>query len=253
MPQPLKLLIVEDNAADAELLLRQLRRNDYEPAWERVDTEADFLSRLDPGLDLIISDYEMPQFSGFRAVQLLKESGLDVPLILVSGTIGEEIAVQAMKEGAVDYLLKDRLVRLGPAVARALEERQLRRVQRRADEELRIAHAQVQQLLAHSPVVIYGLKLDGSRAVPRFFSENITTMLGFTPTECLHGDWWLSQVHPEDRTRVLKVLETGLARDGIYHGIPPPAQGRHLSLGGGSQSRASRRKPRDEGNRGNLD
>ncbi len=108
MPRPIRILIAEDNPSDAELALFQLRRDGFEPTWERVDTEEDYVARLSIGLDLILSDYEMPQFNGIRALELLKSSGLDIPFILVSGTIGEDTAVLAMKAGASDYLLKDR-------------------------------------------------------------------------------------------------------------------------------------------------
>jgi PAS domain S-box-containing protein len=137
MSQPLKLLIAEDNPADAEMLLRALRRAGFEPDWRRVDTEREYLEQLNGGLDLVLSDYEMPQFSGLRALELLKTSGLEVPLIIVSGTIGEDTAVAAMKLGAADYLLKDRLARVGQAVSQALEQSRLRRETRQIHEALK--------------------------------------------------------------------------------------------------------------------
>lgn len=137
MPQPLKLLIAEDNPADAEMLLRTLRRAGFDPDWRRVDTEREYLEQLNGGLDLVLSDYEMPQFSGLRALELLKASGLEVPLIIVSGTIGEDTAVAAMKLGAADYLLKDRLARVGQAVSQALEQSRLRRETRQIHEALK--------------------------------------------------------------------------------------------------------------------
>ena len=124
--QPLRVLIVEDNPNDAELMLRELRRGGFNPDWKRVDTEADFSGSLDPKLDIILSDYAMPQFSGLRALQLLRERQLDIPFILVSATIGEETAVAAMRSGATDYLLKDRLGRLGQAVVHAMDQKRLR-------------------------------------------------------------------------------------------------------------------------------
>jgi two-component system, cell cycle sensor histidine kinase and response regulator CckA len=123
MPHRIQILIVEDNPADADLVVRELRRSGFEFDWQRVDTEAAYLARLNPGLHLILSDYQMPQFSGLRALELLKQKpALDIPFIIVSGTIGEELAVMAMQQGAADYLLKDRIARLGPAVSRALQE-----------------------------------------------------------------------------------------------------------------------------------
>jgi PAS domain S-box-containing protein len=125
--KPIRVLIAEDNPADAELVLRELRRAEFDPQWHRVETEADYRRSLRPDLDLILSDFEMPEFNGLRALELLKESGYEIPFIMVSGTIGEETAVVAIKKGAADYLMKDRLTRLGMAVSHALEEARLRR------------------------------------------------------------------------------------------------------------------------------
>ena len=137
MAASLKILIVEDNPADAELLIRELRRAGFDPEWSRVDTEPEYLASLNENLDGILSDYDMPQFNGLRALELLKERGLEVPFIIVSGTIGEETAVNAMKEGAADYLLKDRLARLGPAILHALEKGRAHRERKQAEEALR--------------------------------------------------------------------------------------------------------------------
>ena len=138
MATPLRVLILEDRASDAELNLRELRRAGFDPDWERVETEADYVAHLDPSLDLILADYALPQFDGLLALQLLQGRGLDIPFIIVSGTIGEELAVNAMKRGATDYLLKDRLARLGPAVTQALEQHRLRRERKQVEERLRV-------------------------------------------------------------------------------------------------------------------
>ncbi|MFN2542462.1 MAG: response regulator [Chthoniobacterales bacterium] len=135
--RPLNVLIVEDNPSDAELMLRELRRAGFAPDWRRVDTEADFSTNLDPKIDIILSDYSMPQFSGLRALELVNERRLAVPFIIVSGSIGEDTAVAAMRSGASDYLLKDRLARLGQAVEGALEQKQLRDERKQAEERLR--------------------------------------------------------------------------------------------------------------------
>src|SRR3954447_7896627 len=127
MAERLKVLIAEDNPNDVELLLRELRRSGFEPDWTRVDTEPEFNRHLTGDLDLIISDYEMPGFGGLHALELLKASGLDLPFVIVSGTIGEDTAVAAMKLGASDYLLKDSLARLEQAIRHALAQTKLRR------------------------------------------------------------------------------------------------------------------------------
>jgi PAS domain S-box-containing protein len=209
MAQPLKILLVEDNPNDAELALAELRRAGFDPVGTRVDTESAYLEKLNGGLDLVLSDYQMPQFSGLRALELLKERGLEVPFILVSGTIGEDTAVTSIKQGASDYLMKDRLTRLGASVTHALEENRLRRERQQSAEALRIAHAQLGQLLKHSPAVLYILKLNGAEAVPHLVSENITHMLGFTVTETMSPTWWRDQLHPDDREQaVASITET---------------------------------------------
>jgi signal transduction histidine kinase len=123
----LRILFVEDNPLDTELAVRELEKSGYELEWQRVDTEPEFTQRLthDPP-DLIISDHAMPQFSSSEALRCLHNSGLTIPFIVLSQAIGEEEAVKLMRAGAADYLLKDRMARLGEAVHLALEQRQLR-------------------------------------------------------------------------------------------------------------------------------
>ena len=110
------MLILEDSPVDAELILRELRQAQFEPEWQRVQTEPAFLAALDPAPDLILADYNLPQFDGIRAVKLLRERRLDIPFILISGSLADETAILAIqKHGVDDYLAKDRLARLGPA------------------------------------------------------------------------------------------------------------------------------------------
>jgi two-component system, cell cycle sensor histidine kinase and response regulator CckA len=126
MKKPLQVLIVEDSADDAELLVFRLSQAGYQPQWQRVDNEQAYRASLRPSLDIIFCDYTMPRFNALRALDLLNEAGLDIPFLIVSGTIGEDIAVAAMRRGAADYLLKDRLGRIESSVTGALQQRQLR-------------------------------------------------------------------------------------------------------------------------------
>jgi signal transduction histidine kinase len=135
MKPPLTALIVEDSADDVALLVKELQKHGYDLTWRCVDTEAGFRESLNPGLQIIFSDFAMPQFSTARGLELLHESKLDIPFIIVSGTIGEERAAEGMRAGATDYVLKDNLHRLFPVVKRALLE-----IQERA--ERRLAEAQ---------------------------------------------------------------------------------------------------------------
>lgn len=137
MAIPLKVLIVEDRPSDAELVLYELRQAGFAPVWSRVDTEHDFRLALESPPEVILADYTLPQFSVLHALDIVRGQGIDIPFIIVTGTIGEELAVESIKQGADDYLIKDRLARLGPAVSQALEAKHAR-VERRKAEETRI-------------------------------------------------------------------------------------------------------------------
>ena len=134
--RPLAALIIEDSPSDADLMVHELEHAGFGLSWKRVETEAEFRAGLANAPDAILADYSLPRFGASRALEILRESGQDIPLILVSGCIGEEAAVEAIKNGAEDYLLKDRLSRLGSAVARALEARNLRKDKQRIQQQL---------------------------------------------------------------------------------------------------------------------
>src|ERR687894_2472886 len=137
----LKVLLVEDSENDALLLLRELRRGGYDPLWERVDTAADMEDALDErAWDLVVADHSMPAFSSSAALELLRSKRfVDLPFIIVSGQIGEDAAVAAMKTGVHDYIMKGNLARLNTAIERELREAEVRRERRRAEEERRRA------------------------------------------------------------------------------------------------------------------
>ncbi len=135
---PLRVLIVEDSPDDATLLVRAVRKGGFELSFERVETEEAMRSALaDRPWDIILCDFRMPTFDGFRALAVLKEGNLDIPLILVSGAIGEDTAVEAMKAGASDYVMKSNLQRLIPAIERELKEAASRAEKKKAEEALR--------------------------------------------------------------------------------------------------------------------
>jgi PAS domain S-box-containing protein len=160
---PLNILLAEDSPMDAELILAQLRRAGFDPVWRRVQTEAEFLAELETVPDIVLSDYAMPQFSGLRAAELTRLSGKNIPFILISGTVGEEAAVEAMKLGATDYLLKDRIVRLGNAVERALEQKRMRDEQWFTAEELRWKTTLLEAQLESSPDGILVVDSQGNK------------------------------------------------------------------------------------------
>lgn len=146
--EAIRLLLVEDEPADAELLLRELARSGYAPEWRRVDTEAAFLRELQSPLDIIVSDNAMPSFSAARALELLKQRGMRVPFVVVSRAIGEEQAVALIREGADDYVMKDRLGRIGPAVRHVLDQTRLRREHAASQEALRRLNEELEHRIA---------------------------------------------------------------------------------------------------------
>lgn len=133
---PLKSLLVEDVDDDAQLLVRALQRSGYEPQFTRVDNEEDLRSALNESWQIVFSDFTMPSFDGLSALKVVREVDPDLPFIFVSGTIGEERAVEAVRSGAQDYILKNNLKRLSAAVPRELRESKARRQQRLAEEKL---------------------------------------------------------------------------------------------------------------------
>ncbi len=146
--RPLRVLLIEDSEDDAVLVLDELRRAGYTPTWERVDAAPATCAALARRTwDVVIADYFLPHFSGRDALRLVQESGLDLPFIIVSGTIGEDVAVAAMKAGAHDYLIKNNLARLVPAVERELREAEVRRERRRVEAAWR-EEAQISAALA---------------------------------------------------------------------------------------------------------
>jgi signal transduction histidine kinase/DNA-binding response OmpR family regulator len=139
MTKPLRVLVIEDSEDDAELLLAELRLGGYEPVCERVETAASMKAALDTeSWDIIISDYSMPQFSAPAALEVLHETSLDIPFIIVSGAIGEATAVAAMKNGAHDYIMKGSLARLTPAIERELRDAEVRRERRNAEAKVKL-------------------------------------------------------------------------------------------------------------------
>ena len=133
----LRALLLEDNQLDAELVLRALRKHNFEVSARIVQDEAGFTQALHAHCpDIVLADFNLPNWTGMAALDVLRREGLDIPMILVSGAVGDMTAVDCIKRGATDYVLKDGLARLPEAVRRALEEKQLRQSRRQAEEEL---------------------------------------------------------------------------------------------------------------------
>jgi two-component system cell cycle sensor histidine kinase/response regulator CckA len=206
MGRPLTILLVEDSPNDAELILCELRRAGFAPTWTRVETEAAYLQSLEALPQLVISDYSMPHFSGLRAAQLLHENYPDIPFILVSGTVGEEAAVEAMKHGATDYLLKDRIGRLGNSVARALEQRRLQQERRQAEQiKVELTHRNEAFVRALGEIVYDHDVL--TRQIQ--WAGDTIKCIGWSQAELgSETQGWTERVHPDDLARVRSQFDT---------------------------------------------
>jgi PAS domain S-box-containing protein len=181
MTTPLHVLIVEDSPPDAELLVRAIERGGYAVTHTRVETAQAMKAALAASMwDIVLSDYELPTFSGPAALATLQASGLDLPFIMISGTIGEEIAVDALKAGAHDFLVKGRLARLIPAIEREMREVGARRERVRAEDALRRSEAQYRSLVEGAVFGIYQATVDG-----RLVTANsaLVAMLGYESAE----------------------------------------------------------------------
>jgi PAS domain S-box-containing protein len=163
MNKPLRVLIVEDSEDDTLFMLRELKQGGFDPAFERVETSPALTSALDRQTwDIVISDHSLPGFGSLNALELLKEKNLDIPFIIVSGTIGEDVAVKAMKAGASDYVMKNQLKRLVPSIERELRDAWGRRSHRRAEEALRRSEQELNDFFEHACVGLHWAGPDGT-------------------------------------------------------------------------------------------
>ncbi|MCI0623407.1 MAG: response regulator, partial [Acidobacteria bacterium] len=181
MSTALRLLLVEDSPDDAELLVRELRRGGYDVAFQRVDSaEAMSTALTGQKWDLVIADFSMPHFSGTAALRLVRERDSDLPFIFVSGTIGEDTAVAAMKDGAHDYIMKGNMRRLIPAIERELRDAETRRERRRVTDALKRSETQYRELVENATYGIYRSTPEG-----RFLDVNpsLVKMLGYGSKE----------------------------------------------------------------------
>ena len=198
--------MVEDSEADAELLLEELRHGGYEPAWERVETAGALCRALEQQQwDVITCDWMMPRFSAPDALAIFQERHVDVPVIIVSGQVGEEFAVTAMKAGAHDFVSKHKVARLCPAIARELQETEVRRSRQRAEEALYLT----QFSMDHAGDSIFWANPDGRFL---YVNDSASSQLGYTREEltAMHV-WDIDPDYPPQRwcTHWEKIKEQG--------------------------------------------
>lgn len=207
--ESLRVLIVEDEPDDAALLANELQRFGYAVSADRVDTEETFLEALEPQPDVILADYTLPQFNALRALRGLQRRELDIPFVVVTGTTGEESAVEVMREGAHDYLLKDRLARLGPAVSRALNEKRLRDENRRVESELRRSEVWSRKMFESSPDAVIVSNGEG-RIVD--WNPQAEATFGWSRNEALGRSLVDTLLPPRRRKDYPKTLESFLCQ-----------------------------------------
>ena len=195
MGKAIRLLIVEDVEDDALLLVREIRTGGFEPVFKRVDSEKDLAEALKAETwDIIISDYGMPGFNGIDALRMAKNYDPDIPFFLISGEIGEEVAVRAMKEGAGDYLMKDNLKRLVPAIERELQDAQMRKARREAVKALEESENKYRLLVEDLHDVIYHTD---QRGIVNYVSPVIQSLAGYDQSELI-GQPFTRIIHKED-------------------------------------------------------
>jgi len=215
MERPLRILILEDLPSDAELMAYELRLAEIPHSYRRVADQKNFVAALAEGWpDLILSDFHLPGFDGLMALALAQVACPDTPFIFVSGAMGEEVAIDAVKRGATDYVLKDRISRLGPAVRRALREAEERRERRQAEALLRESEENYRLLLKNIPAVVYKGYAD---CTVDFVDGKVEELVGYPKREFdARNLKWLDVLIPEDQEKFKKTFLTGLKSSKSY-------------------------------------
>jgi PAS domain S-box-containing protein len=200
----LQVLVIEDSADDAILLEIELQRAGYAPVCHRVETPAALTAALArQKWDLVLADYHLPDFDGLAALAIVKGQGLDVPFIIVSGYITEETAVAAMKAGAHDFVMKDKLARLGPAVERELRDAEVRRERRRSEEQLKAEHTFREAIENSVPSGIAVVDLEGQQT---YVNPAFCAMVGWPEAELIGTGPPFSYWPPEEVERIAAAL-----------------------------------------------
>lgn len=207
----IRTLIIEDNEDDAMLLLQYLKKSGFSPEWLRVDNRSDLLSALQKDWDIVFSDYNMPQFNGVEALEILRQHDLDVPFIFLSATIGEEIAVEAMRNGAQDYVMKGSMKRLKPAIERELDDAQQRRKRRQAEQ----ARARLVAILEATPDLVAILDTSGN---VNYLNQAGRKLLGLSNIQKIEGSRLDDFLTPSMSSKLIDDVLPGVTQDGLWHG-----------------------------------
>jgi PAS domain S-box-containing protein len=205
MKSPLRILYLEDDPRDAELVQETLASDGISCHVTRVETEADFIVSLEQGgFDLILADYTLPSFDGLSALKIAQQDWPHVPLIFVSGTLGEEVAIEALKIGATDYIFKTRLSRIVPSVQRALREAEERIDLIRAEEGLRRSEAYLAEAQKLSHTGSFGWDVSSGKI---YWSQETFRIFGYDPPTEPTLELVFHRTHPEDRALVRQIID----------------------------------------------
>ena len=215
MSTPLKILFVEDVPTDAELEFRELRRGGLDCVMERAETNEEFLRKLDDfEPDVILSDFSLPAFDGLSALDIARKMRPDTPFLFVSGTIGEERAIESLRRGATDYILKTNLRRLVPAVRRALQDVEARNARRAAERQLKRSEERFQMAARATNDAIWDWDLRTNHV---WWNEGVEKLFGYSRENVgEHVSWWTERLHAEDRERVLGAVEAVINAEGMF-------------------------------------
>lgn len=226
MKTSLRVLIIEDSEDDSFLILHKIEKAGYSVDFERVDTAQAVRKALkEKTWDIILSDYAMPQFNGLEALEIMKEMGLDLPFIIISGTIGEDVAVNAMKMGAHDYIMKNNTQRLLPAIERELREsdtraerRLLEQKKQETEEALRESEKRYRRITEGLTDYLYSVRVENGQPVSTTQGAACHVLTGYTSEELECDPYlWFNMVVPDDRDKVREHVQKIL--DGIE--VPP--------------------------------
>lgn len=187
-PKRIRVLVLEDDPLCAHVNILELRRAGFEPEWERVQTLPDFAAALDRAPEVILADFDLPGFTGLQAMELLRGRQLDIPFIIVSGVLSDQTAARCIEEGASDCLLKDRLARLGPAVAHALEQKYLRAEALREEHIMQFSERRYRRLFETAPDGILILNAKTGQMVD--MNPFLLNLLGYSREELLGRRLW---------------------------------------------------------------
>ena len=205
MTSPLRILLLEDDAHDAELIQELLETDDFVCEITRVQTRTDFVTSLENAeIDLILADYKLPSFDGLSALELARDARADLPFIFVSGSLGEEVAIEAVKIGATDYVVKSRLSRLVPSVQRALREAQERAERKKAEEAFRRSEMYLAEAQRLSRTGSFGWDPASGEI---YWSDETYRIFGCEPTIKPTVQLVLERTHPDDRMRLRQIID----------------------------------------------